>query len=84
MNRHNRPISAQSERVFVGANFWTRLPLSGTNPALAPMSRAELEHALARVLEGKEIRLKNNKLALQPRCIEQFETARVGGVRICE
>jgi hypothetical protein len=26
------------------------------------MSRAELEHALARVLEGKEIRLKNNKL----------------------
>jgi hypothetical protein len=36
------------------------------------MSRAELEHALARVLEEKEIRLKNNKLPLQPRCIERF------------
>jgi hypothetical protein len=41
------------------------------------MSRAELEHALARVLEGKEIRLKNNKLLLQPRCIEPFTIPRV-------
>jgi hypothetical protein len=40
------------------------------------MSRAELEHALARVLEGKEIRPKNNKLPLQPRCIEQFTISR--------
>jgi hypothetical protein len=44
------------------------------------MSRAELEPALARVLEGKEIRLKNNKLPLQPRCIEQF-TIRRGKTR---
>jgi len=28
------------------------------------MSRAELEHVLARGLEGKKIRLKNNKLRL--------------------
>jgi hypothetical protein len=41
------------------------------------MSPAELEHALARVLEGKEIRLKNNKLPLQPRCIERFTIPRV-------
>jgi hypothetical protein len=33
-------------------------------PALAPMSRAELEHVLARGLEGKKIRLENNKLRL--------------------
>ena len=41
------------------------------------MSRAGLQHALARVLEGKEIRLKNNKLPLQPRCIERFTIPRV-------
>jgi hypothetical protein len=41
------------------------------------MSRADLEDALARVLEGKEIRLKNNKSPLQPRCIEQFTIPRV-------
>ena len=63
-NRHKRPIASHSERVFVRPNFWTRLPRSRTNPALAPMSRAELEHVLARGLEGKKIRLKNNKLRL--------------------
>jgi hypothetical protein len=37
------------------------------------MTRAELEHVLARGLEGKKIRLKNNKLNVsQPRCIERF------------
>ena len=63
-DRHNRPITSHSGDVFVRAKFWTRLPRSRTNPALAPMSRAEPEHALARGLEGKKIRLKNNKLRL--------------------
>ncbi len=40
------------------------LDTSRANPALAPMSRAELEHVLARGFEGKKIRLKNNKLRL--------------------
>ena len=61
-------ISGQSLPILtvcsLGPNFWTRLPRSRTNPALAPMSRAELEHVLARGLEGKKIRLKNNKLRL--------------------
>jgi hypothetical protein len=41
------------------------------------MSHAELKHALARVLEGKEIRLKNNKLPLQSRCNVRFRIPRV-------
>ena len=61
-------ISGQSLPILnvcsLGPNFWTRLPRSRTNPALAPMSRAELEHVLARGLEGKKSRLKNNKLRL--------------------
>ena len=48
-----------------------------TNPVLAQMSYAEPEHALARGLEGKEIRLKNNKLFLSARCIERFTIPRV-------
>ena len=59
------------------AKFLDPLARSRTNPELAPMSRAGLQHALARVLEGKEIRLKNNKLPLQPRCIERFTIPRV-------
>ena len=61
----------------MGPNFWTRLLRSRTNPALAPMSGAEPERALAGGLEGKEIQLKNNKLPLSARCIERFTIPRV-------
>jgi hypothetical protein len=67
INRHKRRIGAHSERVFVRAKFLDPLARSRSDPVLAPMSHAELEHAPACVLEGKEIRLKNNKLPLQPR-----------------
>lgn len=47
--------------VFVWAKFLDPLSRTSTNAALGPMSRAEPEHALARGIEGQEIRRKNNK-----------------------
>ena len=64
INRQKRPIGAHSERVFVRAKFLDPLAPKPHQSCARTNEPAELEHALARVLEEKEIRLKNNKLPL--------------------
>ena len=63
-HRQKRPIGAHSERVFVRAKFLDPLAPKPHQSCARTNEPAELEHALARVLEEKEIRLKNNKLPL--------------------
>ena len=64
INRQKRPIGSHSERVFVRAKFLDPLAPKPHQSCARTNEPAELEHALARVLEDKEIRLKNNKLRL--------------------
>lgn len=65
VNKRIIPITGQSLPILrCGRESQTSGPAyleSCINPGLAPISRAEPEHALARRLEGQELRLKNNK-----------------------
>jgi hypothetical protein len=63
-NRHKRPIASHSECVFARAKVLDPLTPKPHQSCARTNEPFELEHALARGLEGKKIQLKNNKLRL--------------------